>query len=107
MRDATWFARQLGDGWTDAGDGIYFPPEPQPDAPEPALAVGPDPVAAERSEPYRLRRRRGELVRLRDRLVERVSRFPNAVAERQLREIENELGALARRLRPFPAARQS
>lgn len=85
--DTTWFARQLGDGWTSAGDGIYYPPDPT-EAEHPAAS-----------------RRRQELIRLRERLIERVARFPNAVAERQLRAIEHELGELVGSLGPAPLAR--
>lgn len=99
----TWFAQQLGDGWTSTGDGIYYPPEPRRDLPEPAPAL----EAAVAAPEYRLPQRRSELMRLRERLVERVGRFPNPVTERQLREIEQELGALVRRLGPFRVARQS
>ncbi len=105
MRDATWFAKQLGDGWTSTGDGIYYPPEPERVVPEPALA-SPDPIDAERLDVYRLPHRRSELMRLRERLVERVARFPNAVTERQLTDLEQELASVARRLAPFRLARQ-
>lgn len=100
--DVTWFLEQLGDGWTTAGDGIYYPPEPRYDVPEPFTAAVPDPVAE--PLPPRLPQRRRELMRLRERLVERVARFPNPVIERQLQEMERELAALARRLGPFHAA---
>lgn len=102
----TWFAQQLGDGWTAAGGGIYYPPEPQAELPEPAFAVAEETVA-EPATDYRVPQRRRELLRLRERLVERVARFPNAVSERQLRELEHELTTLARRLGPFRVARQS
>jgi hypothetical protein len=46
-------------------------------------------------------------MRLRERLVERVARFPNPVSERQLRELEQELATLVRRLGPFHVARPS
>ena len=99
-RDGTWFAKQLGDGWTTDGDGIYYPPEPGYDVPEPVTAAVPEPVTA-----GPLPQRRRELMRLRERLVERAARLPNPVTERQLREMERELSALARRLGPFHAAR--
>jgi hypothetical protein len=102
----TWFAQQLGDGWTSAGDGIYYPPEPQRDLPEPAPAVAAEAPVAEPPIDYRLPQRGGELMRLRERLVERVGRFPNPVIERQLRELEQELTTLVRRLGPFRVARQ-
>jgi hypothetical protein len=101
-RDRTWFARQLGDGWTTGGDGIYYPPEPGRAAPEP---TSPPHAALSQADTHRLPHRRRELLRLRERLVERVARFPNPVAERQLREMERELAALARRLGPFHVAR--
>jgi hypothetical protein len=102
----TWFAKQLGEGWTSAGGGIYYPPEPGRAVPEPVSPVRPEPVAAETTGAHRLPQRRRELLRLRDRLVERVARFPNPVAERQLRELEHELAALVRRLGPFNVAGQ-
>ena len=102
----TWFAQQLGDGWTSAGGGIYYPPEPRAELPEPAFAVA-EQTVAEPAPDHRLPQRRRELLRLRERLVERVARFPNAVSERQLRELEHELTALAARLGPFRVARQS
>lgn len=101
----TWFAEQLGEGWTSAGGGIYYPPEPGRAVPDPVSPVRPEPVAAEPTG-TRLSQRRRELLRLRDRLVERVARFPNPVAERQLRELEHELAALVRRLEPFHVAGQ-
>jgi hypothetical protein len=103
-RESTWFARQLGDGWTSGGDGIYYPPEPGQSEPEPVLAVSTEPVEVIRPAADR---RRGELFRLRERLVERVARFPNAVAERQLRELEHEIAALARKFGPLHVARPS
>jgi hypothetical protein len=96
-RDATWFARQLGDGWISAGDGIYYPPEPSHAAPEPAVLQVEATVHDDR-DAYRLPQRRRELLRFRERLVERVARFPNPVTERQLRELERELSSLAKRL---------
>jgi hypothetical protein len=102
----TWFAQQLGDGWTSAGDGIYYPPEPQRDLPEPKPAVNVEARATEPPIDDRLPQRRGELMRFRERLVERVGRFPNPVIERQLRELEQELTTLVRRVGPFRVARQ-
>jgi hypothetical protein len=95
-RDGTWFAQQLGDGWTSTGDGIYYPPEPH-SAPQPA-ALRHEAAGHEDRDAYRLPQRRRELIRFRERLVERVARFPNPVTERQLRELERELSSLARRL---------
>ncbi|HET7137457.1 MAG TPA: hypothetical protein VFI04_03810 [Gaiellaceae bacterium] len=103
----TWFAQQLGDGWISAGGGIYYPPEPQAELPEPAFAVAAEATASEPATEHRLPHRRRELLRLRERLIERVARFPNAVSERQLRDLEHELTALARRLGPFRVARPS
>ena len=103
----TWFAQQLGEGWRSAGGGIYYPPEPRTELPEPAPAVVAEAPAAEPAVDYRLPQRRRELLRLRERLIERVARFPNPVTERQLRELEHEMSALVRRLGPFRVARQS
>jgi hypothetical protein len=101
----TWFAQLVDEGWTAAGGGIYYPPDPPRDVPEPALAAGAPAAAAEPPGDYRLPHRRRELMRLRERLVERLGRFPNPVTERQLRELEQELAVLVGRLGPFGPAR--
>ena len=103
-RRTTWFAQQLGDGWRSEGDGIYYPPEPERDIPELAVEMTLEPLEAQAPAASR---RRTELMQLRERLVERVARFPNAVAERQLREIETELARLVRRIGPFHVPRPS
>jgi hypothetical protein len=50
-------------------------------------------------EPWTLRHRRNELVRRHERALERVALFPNAVNERHLKELANEIAAIDEQLR--------
>jgi hypothetical protein len=95
--DATWFARQLGDGWVSAGDGVFYPPTTQRASAEPALETRADPRETDAFDLAQQSRRRQELIRMRERLTERVASFPNSAAERQLRDVERELRRIVRR----------
>lgn len=96
--DPTWFARQLGDGWVSAGNGVFYPPEtPAAPAEQPVLETRPAPPETDPFDVAQQSRRRQELIRMRERLTERVARFPNSVSERQLREVEHEIRRIVSR----------